>query len=194
MEAMSLKIGSLAAAERLSCTAGEIPVKDAVYINAKGHLRFSASSSHEARPAWSLRNLAEPIQKDRSKGWSSKAHDSAKAEEWLMIDLGAVKSVEKLELWARDDRDSRGGTAGFPRAFVVEGMDGSGAWRVLKTYADVTPPKQGKSFVVDFYTVIGYPKVKALRVRATELGTPAADEPSAWRLQFKRIAVATSGT
>ena len=170
------------------------PVKDAVYINAKGHLRFSASSSHEARPAWSLRNLAGPIQKDRSKGWSSKAHDSAKAEEWLMIDLGAVKSVEKIELWARDDRDSLGGTAGFPRAFVVEGMDGSGAWRVLKTYADVTPPKQGKSFVVDFYTVIGYPKVKALRVRATELGAPAADEPRAWRLQFKRIAVATSGS
>ena len=170
------------------------PVKDAVYINAKGHLRFSASSSHEARPAWSLRNLAEPIQKDRSKGWSSKAHDSAKEEEWLMIELGAVKSVEKIELWARDDRDSRGGTAGFPRAFVVEGMDGSGAWRVLKTYADVTPPKQGKSFVVDFYTVIGYPKVRALRVRATELGAPAADEPRAWRLQFKRIAVATSGS
>ncbi len=170
------------------------PVKDAVYINAKGRMRFSASSSHEARPAWSLHNLAEPIQKDRSKGWSSKAHDSAKEEEWLMIELGAVKSVEKIELWARDDRDSRGGTAGFPRAFVVEGMDGSGAWRVLKTYADVTPPKQGKSFVVDFYTVIGYPKVKALRVRATELGAPAADESRVWRLQFKRIAVATSGS
>ena len=169
------------------------PVKDAVYINAKGNMRFSASSSHEARPAWSLRNLAAQIQKDGSKGWSSKAHDSAKAEEWLIIELGAVKSVEKLELWARDDGDSRNGTAGFPRAFVVEGMDGSGAWRVLKTYADVTPPKPGKSFVVDFYTVIGHPKVKALRVRATELGTPAADEPSAWRLQFKRIAVTTSG-
>ena len=140
-----------------------------------------------------MENLIEPMGARKLKGWSSKAHDSAKAEEWLMIDLGAVKSVEKLELWARDDGDSRNGTAGFPRAFVVEGMDGAGAWRVLKTYADVTPPKPGKPFVVDFYTVIGHPKVKALRVRATELGTPAADEPSAWRLQFKRIAVTTSG-
>lgn len=170
----------------------EDPVKDVPYVEA-GRMRFSASSSHEAPIAWSLRNLALSAPGRGVKGWSSRAHANAKEEEWVEIDLGAERSVEKLELWARDDGDSRGGTAGFPRAFVVEGMDGAGAWRVLKTYADVTPPKRGEPFVVDFYTVIGYPKVKALRVRTTELGTPAADEPGVWRLQFKRIAVVTSG-
>jgi len=141
----------------------EDPVKDVPYVEA-GRMRFSASSSHEAPIAWSLRNLALSAPGRGVKGWSSRAHASAKEEEWVEIDLGAERSVEKLELWARDDGDSRGGTAGFPRAFVVEGMDGSGAWRVLKTYADVTPPRPGKSFGVDFYTVIGYPKVKALPV------------------------------
>ena len=168
------------------------PVRDGVYADAEGKMRFSASSSHEAPPAWSLRNLAA-ARKNAAKGWSSRAHSRAAEEEWLEIDLGAVKSVEKLELWARDDGDSRSGTAGFPRAFVVEGMDDSGAWRELKAYRNVTPPERETPFTVDFYTVIGYPKAKRLRVRATELGTPAADEPAAWRLQFKRVAVVVSG-
>ena len=38
-------------------------------------------------------------------------------------------------------------------------------------------------------TVIGFPKARYLRIRATELGTPASDEPTVWRLQFKRLAV-----
>lgn len=70
-------------------------------------------------------------------------------------------------------------------------MDDSGAWRELKAYLNATPPKSGSPFEIDFYTVIGYPKVKSLLVRATELGAPAADEPRAWRLQFRRIAVET---
>lgn len=171
------------------------PVTDDANGDEGGALRISASSSHEAPTGgWTIKNLTKPMNAPVAKGWSSKSHGSAKAEEWLMIDLGAVKSVEKLELWARDDRDSRNGIAGFPRAFVVEGMDNAGAWRVLKSYSNAVPPKPGESFVVDFYTVIGHPKVKSLRIRATELGTPAADEPDAWRLQFKRIAVATSGS
>ena len=163
------------------------PVKDGEE-EAVASLRLFVSSSHE-EGGWSIRNLTAPMKARKAKGWSSMAHGSAKAEEWLWIDIGAVKSVEKLELWARDDGDSRNGTAGFPKAFVVEGMDGSGVWRALKSYSDAKPPKKGTPFVVDFYTVIGYPKVKSLRVRATELGEPASDEPKAWRLQFKRISI-----
>lgn len=170
------------------------PVKD-VDPGTSGGLELSASSSHEAPSSgWSLRNLTRPMKAPKAKGWSSKAYAGAKVGAWLEMGLGSVKSVEKLELWARDDGDSRNGTAGFPRAFVVEGMDGTGAWRELKAYYGVTPPRRGSPFVVDFYTVIGYPKVKALRVRATELGAPAADEPRVWRLQFKRVYVTTSGT
>ena len=42
-------------------------------------------------------------------------------------------------------------------------MDDSGAWRELKAYLNATPPKSGSPFEIDFYTVIGYPKVKSLR-------------------------------
>ena len=154
-----------------------------------GKFRLSASSSHDGGHAWNIGNLLAPRGNRAAKGWSSVAHSSANTEEWLRIDFESVKSVEKLELWARDDRDSRNGAAGFPRSFCVEGMDDSGEWRVLKSYKNALPPKPGLPFTVDFYTVIGYAKAKSLRVRATELGVPASDEPDAWRFQLKRIAV-----
>ena len=175
-------------AKNMDAAALADPVRDSAAVGGGHALNITASSSHEAG-VWSIKNLTRSTKAKWAKGWSSKGHDGAKAEEWLAIDLGAVKSVEKLELWARDDGDSRGGTAGFPKGFVVECKGDAGEWRELKSYADARPPEPGKAFVVDFYTVIGYPKARYLRIRATELGTPASDEPTVWRLQFKRLAV-----
>ncbi len=156
---------------------------------AEGGMRFSASSSHEAG-GWSLRALSvRPGRGKRApKGWSSGAHDSPCAEEWLQIDLGGMKDVERIELWPRDDVAARGGgAAGFPRSFAVEGLDGGGEWRLLKKFEDAKPPERGKPFTVDFYSVVGYPRAKALRVRATRLGEPPVDEQGAWRFQLKRV-------
>jgi len=175
-------------AENIAPSALADPVRETTAGDGDASLRITASSSHEAG-GWSVKNLVRSHKARRAKGWSSKGHDSAKAEEWVAIDLGAVKGVEKLELWAREDRDSCGGVAGFPKRFVVEGSDDAGVWRTLKSYENVRPPAPGRPFVVDFYTVIGCPKMRHLRIRATELGAPASDEPDVWRLQFKRLAV-----
>ena len=176
-------------AKNVSPSALADPVTDDAAGESEKELRITASSSHE-EGGWSLRNLTKPMNARRAKGWSTKAHGSAKTEAWLKIDFGAVKSVERLELWVRDDtRSVDGGVAGFPKSFAVEGVDESGAWRVLKEFRNAAPPDPVKPFVVDFYTVIGYPKVKSLRIRAEELGTPAADEPNVWRLQFRRLSV-----
>lgn len=185
----ALSEGSYAiVAKNVDAAALADPVRHSAAVGAGNSMRITASSSHEAG-VWSIKNLMRSPNAKWAKGWSSKGHDAAKAGEWLAIDLGAVKSVEKLELWARDDVDSRGGMAGFPKSFVVECMGDAGEWRELKSYADARPPKPGEAFIVDFYTVIGYPKARHLRIRATELGTPASDEPTVWRLQFKRLAV-----
>lgn len=186
----ALKEGDYAiVAKRVDAAALLDPAADDAGGEAEGELRITASSSHE-EGGWSLRNLTRPLNARRAKGWSSKAHGNAKEEAWLKIDFGAEKGVERLELWARDDiRAVDGGVAGFPRSFVVEGTDESGSWRVLKRYRDAAPPAPGQPFVVDFHTVIGYPKVKTLRLRTEELGTPAADEPGVWRLQFRRLGV-----
>jgi hypothetical protein len=151
---------------------------------------YSASSSHEARSAgWSLDNLKRKSNSGKYKGWSSKENYSPKAEEWVRIDFGDVKCVEKLELWARDDEETKYGVFGFPRSFVVEGMDANGVWTKLKTYTNVNPPDRRKPFIVDLYTVIGYPKIKAVRLRTIELGTPAKMEKNVWRFQLKHIKV-----
>jgi hypothetical protein len=157
--------------------------------------RYFASSSHEAPSAgWSIRNLGKPLDDQSSKGWSSAGHRSSRREEWVEIDLGAVKGVEKLDLYARDECGSHGNAAGFPQKFKVEGDDGAGVWCTLKEFSLVAPLNPGEAFSVDFYTVVGYPKVRRLKVRAVELGTPAQDEPGIWRLQFKRIHVKTLGS
>jgi hypothetical protein len=151
---------------------------------------YSASSSHEARSAgWSLDNLKRKSNSGKYKGWSSKENYSPKAEEWVRIDFGDVKCVEKLELWARDDEETKHGVFGFPRSFVVEGMDANGVWTKLKTYTNVNPPDRRKPFIVDLYTVIGYPKIKAVRLRTMELGTHAKMEKNVWRFQLKHIKV-----
>ena len=157
--------------------------------------RYFASSSHEAPSAgWSIRNLGKPLDDQSSKGWSSAGHRSPRREEWVEIDLGAVKGVEKLDLYARDECGLHGNAAGFPQKFKVEGDDGAGVWCTLKEFSLVAPLNPGEAFSVDFYTVVGYPKVRRLKVRAVELGTPAQDEPGIWRLQFKRIHVKTLGS
>ena len=151
--------------------------------------RFTASSSHEDG-GWGLQTVSMPKTRHSAKGWSSKPHPTAKSEEWLEIDLGNVKSMEKLTLWPRNDTQAvNGGTAGFPKAFVVEGMDDSGAWRSLASFNNVKPPANGSAFIVDFYTVIGFPKVKRLRIRATELGDPPSDETTFYRFQLRRVSV-----
>ena len=150
-------------------------------------IRFAASSSHEAPPGWSISNLTKA--KRGAKGWSSKPHPSPDAVEWLELDFGSVKSVERLDLYPRDDPASLGGRAGFPCAFTIEGCDETGEWRELKTFGNAEPPAPGKAFSIDFYTVIDYPKVRRLRIKASKLGSPAADEPGTWRMQFKKVNV-----
>jgi hypothetical protein len=151
-------------------------------------IRFAASSSHEAPPSWSISNLSKA--RRGAKGWSSKPHPSPDAVEWLELDFGSVKSVERLDLYPRDDPASLGGRAGFPCAFTIEGCDDAGEWRELKAFGNAEPPAPGKAFSVDFYTVIDYPKVRRLRIKASKLGSPAADEPGTWRMQFKRVEAA----
>ena len=158
-------------------------------IDGKGAcaIRFAASSSHEAPPSWSISNLSRA--KRGAKGWSSKAHGKADAAEWIELDFGSLKSIERIDLYARDDGDSSGGRAGFPRSFVVEVCDGEGEWSKVKTFEHVDAPAPGEAFSIDFYTVIGYPKAGKVRIKALELGPPASDEPDVRRMQFKRIEV-----
>ena len=147
---------------------------------------MKASSSHEAG-GWSIVNLFAPDQDKARKGYSSKAHPSPEAQEWVEIDLGEEISLSKLVLVPRDDIGAADdGVAGFPLDFTVEFGREPGKYTLAKKFAGChAPDKNGVA--IDLYTVIGCPAVRYVRIAATRLGPPASDEVGQYRLQLGRI-------
>ncbi|MDD4101753.1 MAG: alpha-L-rhamnosidase C-terminal domain-containing protein [Kiritimatiellae bacterium] len=150
--------------------------------------KVRASSSHEAG-GWSIDNLLAPESETTRKGYSSKVHQSDKAEEWIEIDLNETKPITGLTLLPRADIASKGGTAaGFPSAFKLELATEPGTYSTVKSYEDLPTP-DAKGLTLDLYTVIGYPSARFIRLSASRLGQPASDEPDAYRLQLYRIKI-----
>jgi alpha-L-rhamnosidase len=140
-----------------------------------------ASSSHEAG-GWGIANLAASEQDTARRGYSSAAHTSVEATEWIELDLGEEATLARLALVPRADEP----TAGFPRAFTVELAKEPGRYTAVKSYTDCPPPGP-QGLTVDLYTVIGYPSARYIRLTATWLGEPARDEPGQHRLQLSRL-------
>ena len=138
-----------------------------------------ASSSREEN-GWSVSNLFAPLSEKQKKGFSSVAHASPKAAEWVEMDLGAETALAKIVLLPGP------GGAGFPRDFTVQLAKQPGAYATVARFTDCPPPDAG-GLTVDLYTVIGYPSARYVRVAATRLGAPAADEPGRYRLQVSRV-------
>jgi len=141
--------------------------------------RVSASSSHEAG-GWSAANLVATDAETAKKGFSSEPHQKADAAEWVEVDLGAETTLAKLVLVPR------AGGAGFPRDFTVKVAKEPGFYTTVAARRDCPPP-EAAGLTVDLYTVIGYPAVRCVRIEATRLGAPAADEPGAYRFQLARL-------
>ena len=62
------------------------------------------------------------------------------------------------------------------------------SYSVAKTLTDIPNP-QGKPYVIDLYTVVGFPEANSIRIEVTKRGLPAADEPDANRLQLAELTV-----
>jgi len=147
-----------------------------------------ASSSHEAG-GWGIAHLFAPEQDTARKGYSSKHHAAADAEEWIEIDLGEERTLGQLVLVPRRDvTGTDGSAAGFPRAFTVQLAKEPGAYTTVKK-VDGGAALGPDGLAVDLYTVIGYPAARYIRIAATRLGAPASDEPGRYRLQLARLRV-----
>lgn len=140
-----------------------------------------ASTSHEAG-GWSAAHLFAAPGDTAKQGYSSAAHPSAEAREWIEIDLGVETALSKLVFVPR------AGGAGFPRDFEVQLAKQPGAYTTAAAFKDVPAPG-AEGFTVDLYTVIGYPAARYVRLAATRLGRPADDEPGVYRLQLGRVKV-----
>ncbi|ERS98526.1 uncharacterized protein SPSK_05994 [Sporothrix schenckii 1099-18] len=153
------------------------------------HSPVTASSDDRSAPGggWAVAYLTDGnVRGDAatSNGWSSAAHASSQATEWVAVDLGRQQSVGKVVLHPRSDVSTAAGT-GFPVAFVIEGSTGSGnAWTTLSSQ-----PSYGASIKAGRAEVITFPSatVRYVRVTATELSGVGGE--TGYRMQLAELEV-----
>lgn len=141
----------------------------------------SASSSHE-EGGWGLANLfASPGDADR-KGYSSGPNASENASEWLEFDLGSETVLGSMVLIPREGSP----VAGFPRDFKVQLAKKTGEFTTVSDQIACPSPDR-RGLKLSFYTVVGFPSARYVRILVSRLGSPPSDEPGVHRLQFSRV-------
>ncbi|MEU5310895.1 discoidin domain-containing protein [Streptomyces sp. NPDC021562] len=129
-----------------------------------------------------------------AKGYSSNDLPSADVGAnpvWVEVDLGKDTYVDAVRLFPRTDTAAvGGGTAGFPVDFAVQVRpDGSTDYRTVRTVTGQADP-EGSVQTYGFWTTTA----RYVRLMATKLGAPAADEPATYRLQLAELTVPTAAT
>ena len=175
-----IEVRGLVASEQVSVTQSE--------EKKVGKIKFTASSSHE-EGGWSVANLMAAESDLRKKGYSSAAHDGAAGKEWVEIDLGEEATLNGIVIVPRSNTKTKGGgVVGFPRDFMVQIGTDREQYTTVAAFTNCPAP-DAKGLSVDLYTVIGYPKVRFIKINVTRLGEPAADEAGVYRLQLERVKV-----
>jgi alpha-L-rhamnosidase len=129
-----------------------------------------------------------------AKGYTSNEFSSADVSAnpvWVEIDLGADTDLDAVRLFPRTDTPaSGGGTAGFPVDFTLQTRpDGSSAYTTVRTVT-AEPNPNGLVQTYGFKTTTA----RYVRLQATGLGTPAADESTKYRLQLAELTIPTAAT
>jgi hypothetical protein len=115
-------------------------------------------------------------------GWSSVAHSSASAAEWIIIDLNSIQSVGKVALFARSDLVVYSGT-GFPSSFDIQGSTDSNSWMVLLSETDYPGVKAGEGQIFTFPSAT----VRYIRIWASALG--GVGDSNEYRFQLVEVEI-----
>jgi hypothetical protein len=129
-----------------------------------------------------------------AKGYTSNEFASADVSAnpvWVEIDLGSDTDLDAVRLFPRTDTTAAGGgTTGFPVDFTIQTRaDGSSTYTTVRTVAG-QPNPDGRVQTYGFSTITA----RYVRLRATRLGAPAADESATYRLQLAELTVPTAVT
>lgn len=145
---------------------------------------------------WSRSRLTDGVLTSLTgaKGYTSNDFPSADVSGtpvWVEIDLGADTDLDAVRLFPRTDTlAAGGGTAGFPVDFTLQTRtDGATAYTTVRTVTG-EPNPNGLAQTYGFKTTTA----RHVRLQATRLGTPAADETAKYRLQLAELTVPTAAT
>ncbi|WP_405813399.1 discoidin domain-containing protein [Streptomyces sp. NBC_01390] len=129
-----------------------------------------------------------------ARGYTSNEFTSADVSAnpvWVEIDLGADTDLDAVRLFPRTDTPAAGGgTAGFPVDFTLQTRaDGAATYTTVRTVT-AQPDPGGLVQTYGFRTTVA----RYVRLQATRLGAPAADESAKYRLQLAELTVPTAAT
>ena len=123
-------------------------------------------------------NVGNPVE-----GWTSAAHSTTNATEWVQADLGSAKTLDSVVLWPRDAQDTNGG--GFPTAFTIAGSTDASTWTTLYSASNYN----GGATVDGPQTFSVTPgSYRYIKVIATTLGGPLVENGSTvYRFQLQQL-------
>ncbi len=110
-------------------------------------------------------------------GWSSNAERRINHNEWYMLDFGNVQSVNRVDIYPRNDSPNQG--LAFPVDFVIEASSDGVNWKTVKDVKNHPTPTNAGAQVFTF----DREKCRYLRIYATNLSMA----PDGYRMQFSEV-------
>ncbi|KRE69759.1 discoidin domain-containing protein [Paenibacillus sp. Soil750] len=113
------------------------------FVNvAAGRQVFARTSYENPQTGWTKNLLTDSIifsftmadVGNPNRGYSSLGYDTPNQTEWVSVDLGETRSINKVELYPRDDEGNSG--KGFPIDFKIQGSADGGHWTDLSSYTN----------------------------------------------------------
>lgn len=118
-------------------------------------------------------------------GYVSPYVTTADSNEYLILDLGEVKQVSCVTLYAGNEPDANVKAAGFPKDFTIStSVDGEN-WEVKVSETDYETPSMGACVEFVFDTV----SARYAKLDVTELGTPERLNPKKYNLALSEVRV-----
>jgi hypothetical protein len=146
----------------------------------------TASSSVDQHP-WGDTKVhdGERNSTSSSQGWSSDNNVTQNHAEWIQLDMGHDRIINKVDLYPRNDGVHVG--YGFPVDFTIEASHDGSTWTTVAVRTNVPHPNDAVQSIV-------FPASKArfLKITGTSL-RPNPNDNGHYRMQFAEIEIYNSG-
>lgn len=118
-----------------------------------------------------------------TKGYMSPAVTTQEANEYLVLDLGKVRSVNYLTAYSSIQADKNGRAAGFPQDFTVETSEDGTAWTVQCEQTGYESPVVATAATFNFAPA----QARYIKLNATKLGTASRTNPGRYMLAISEL-------
>ena len=167
-------------------------------LNLARNAPVSASSTEEVG-GWSVgavvdgRRYSYPAANNGNPtmGWTSVAHDTATATEYVQVDFGSHRDFDAVTLWPRDDQAADGRS--FPADFTITGSDDGVTWSA--PLYEGTDYGSGAPVIGQQTFDMPGSAYRYLRITATKLGLPVTEAAGPrYRFQLSEVEVTKQTT